>query len=439
MVNLISQSRSSLLAVGIALISSGTLVNIAQAFVSEDLDKLDNEYCLPISSCDKFPSNFMVNENLANTAINPQKKLLEDSRNLIDKIDDPQVKTEMLINLALQYYELNELEITKTILNEALEVSKNVEDNSSKTLLMLKIASTYIEIQELEIASEILAESLASSQDITDNSIKAAVLMDLASKYEQIGDSEKAETILIEVDTIVAEIENPPPSFPFQPLPLTGQINLGTNLSVAKDTLVNFNFGGNFSKRWETDTINLYFQFLNSYDNSRESGDENRIVFDIVTQYKHYLSEKTYLFGNLAYLQDDFTNTNGRFSYFTGVGFNLWRGSTEDETFDMQLGVGDLFQNSDIKNKNAPFPVFQYALIYKDLFFSDWKFEQIFVLEVPVRNTANYFADSRTTITIPAINNWSVFTSLNLRYFGIPEIDEPNLSTGFTAGLRYDF
>lgn len=241
------------------------------------------------------------------------------------------------------------------------------------------------------------------------------------------------------MDIIVAEIENPPPSFPFEPTPIEGQILLGTNMSFAKDTIANFNIGANFGKRWATDEMNLYFKFLNSYDNSRDSGDENRILFDVVTQYKHYFRERVYVFGNLAYLQDDFTGNDSRFSYFGGLGFNVWRGSTKNETFDMQLGIGDLFQNSTIQNKNAPFPVFQYALVYKNLFFSDWKFEQIFTLEVPVSNTANYFADSRTIVTIPAINDWSIFTSLNFRYFGIPEIDEPNLSTGFTAGLRYDF
>lgn len=123
MVNLLSQSRSCLLAVGIALIDYTTLVTTAQASISEEIDKLDNKDCLNISSCDKFYSNFMVNHNFISANIDksisrsPQKKLLEDSRDLIDKIEDPQIKTEMLINLALQYYELNELDITKQILN----------------------------------------------------------------------------------------------------------------------------------------------------------------------------------------------------------------------------------------------------------------------------------------------------------------------------------
>ena len=80
MLNLILQSRFRFLAVAIAFINSSTLVNTAQAFVLEDMDKLDNQSCLPISSCDKFDRNFIVNQNLANInsktniSKSPQKK-----------------------------------------------------------------------------------------------------------------------------------------------------------------------------------------------------------------------------------------------------------------------------------------------------------------------------------------------------------------------------
>jgi hypothetical protein len=160
---------------------------------------------------------------------------------------------------------------------------------------------------------------------------------------------------------------------------------------------------------------------------------------DFITQYKHYFLENQYVFVNLAYLQDDFSANESKFSYFTGLGFNFWRGSTNDQTLDMQLGIGDLARNSNIVNTNANFPVVQYALIFRDLLFVDWKFQQAFILEVPVSNTANYYADSRTVLTIPAINNWSIFGSLNFRYFGIPQLDSPNLSTSFSAGLEYQF
>ncbi len=355
-IKLLSQSKYFFVAVGISIISNLTLIKTSQAFISEDIDKLENENLTPINS----------NRNIYASS---KKNLLEDSRNLIDKIDNPQIKTEMLINLALQYYELNQLGITREILNEALETSEDVKDNSAKTLLMIKIASIFIEIKDLETASAILAQALESSEKIKDNSAKATLLTDLASKYQQIGDYEQAEMILAEVDIIVAEIENPPPTFPFEPTPIEGQILLGTNLSFAKDTIANFNIGANFGKRWATDEINLYFKFLNSYDNSRDSGDENRILLDVITQYKHYLRERVYVFGNLAYLQDDFTGNDSRFSYFGGLGFNVWQGAKKNQTLNMQLGIGDLVQNSTIKNKNAPFPVFQYALIYKDLFF----------------------------------------------------------------------
>lgn len=163
MINLLFQSKYLFLALVIGIISNLTFINISQALVSEDIDKLENENLTNIDS----------NKSIYATS---QKNLLEDSRNLIDKIDDPQIKTEMLINLALQYYELNELEITRQILNEASEISEDVEENASKTLLKIKIATIFIEIQDLETASKILAQASENSEKIKDNSAKATLI-----------------------------------------------------------------------------------------------------------------------------------------------------------------------------------------------------------------------------------------------------------------------
>ncbi|MGK7947009.1 MAG: DUF481 domain-containing protein, partial [Microcystaceae cyanobacterium] len=205
------------------------------------------------------------------------------------------------------------------------------------------------------------------------------------------------------------------------------------------NTLLNFTLAIDASKQWTRDQLDVYFKFLNSYDDSRETNDENRITFDVITQYKYYYVERQYLFGNLSYVQDDFSGNEKRFSYFTGLGFNVWQKPSDARSLTMQIGLGDLVRNSNIRNANANFPVAQYAVIYRNLFFTDWKFRQSFILEVPISNTANYFADSQTVLTIPAINNWSIFGNLHFKYLGIPQVDAPNLSTSFTAGLEYEF
>ena len=449
MIKLFSQSKSSLFRFVIPLFIPSIFVNASQALASEGMNSNrineDKINCLSSSFCEQLADRTMFEENInqingyENVLASSQLQLLEDSLNFIEQIDDLEIKADTLINLAWQYYRLGELDRTIEVLNEALEIGQDIEDASSKTLMMIKVADVFIEIEDFETASEVLDLALESSQDIEENSVKATLLLDLASKYDEIENLEQKEIVLTQVDTIVAEIENPPPTFPFEPTPFKGQIFLGSNVFFAEDSLINFNIGANFSKRRERDELDLFFRYLNSFDSSRDSGDENRILLDVVTQYRYYLKERKYLFANLGYLQDDFSGNDARFSYFTGLGFNVWRGENEDQTFDMQLGIGDLVQNSDISNKDADFPVFQYALLYRNVFFNDWKFVQTFKAEVPVSNTANYFLDSRSTLKIPAINNWSVFSTLNFRYFGIPEVDEPNLSATFTAGLKYDF
>ncbi len=432
---------SCFLFTGMGWVASPTLAMKPQAFGSKDLEELNKanffDGYYDQSSSTKFQTNqFIVAQE--NTILN-QNNSIEDYIYLINQINDPQVKGEMLLNLSKKYFKSEKLELALETLNQALEVTKTVENNSSKVWLITKIAAIYIENKDLETALNILDNALEISKEVTSQAIQGSLLIDLANKYQQIGKSEQAQIILAEVKTIIAAIENPPSSFPFQPLPFTAKTRFGTNFFSSKDTNANFTIGVDASKRWETEEIDIDFQFLNSYDDSRDSNEKNRVVLDLVTEYKYYFNEPTYFFGNVAYLQDDFSSNESKVSYFTGVGFNLWQGSNSDEMLNMQLGIGDLFQNNTIRNRNAPFPVFQYTVSFKNVFLTDWKFEQYFILEVPVINTANYFGDSRTVLKIPAINNWSIFSDLTFRYFGISEFQEPNLSTRFIGGIEYEF
>ncbi|HAC62411.1 MAG TPA: hypothetical protein DCF68_02455 [Cyanothece sp. UBA12306] len=83
--------------------------------------------------------------------------------------------------------------------------------------------------------------------------------------------------------------------------------------------------------------------------------------------------------------------------------------------------------NSNVRNKDASFPFVQYAVIFKDVFLVNWKFEQSFIGEVPISNTENYYANYSNILTIPVLNNWSVFGTLDFSYFGISQLDETNL------------
>lgn len=389
-------------------------------------------------------ANFTISPILAQTPTHTNTKqhnqeIFDESLELIQQLEDPEVKTQMLFNAAQRYYETDEPETAKQLLNKALESSQNIETESSKIFLLMDMARLFADLDDLDQTAIVLDDIREKIRQLTDTSLQGILLVDLANIYAQIGNSEAANQVLAEAETIITAAKNPPPSFPFEPLPWSGTVRLGTNLFFATDNLANLNFRIEASKRWAKDEFDFYFRLFNSFDDSRPSGDENRLILDSVVEYKRYLNARKFLFFNVGYLQDDFSDIDSRLSYFGGVGFNLWRGASEKEKLDMQFGIGDLFQNSNIRNEEGGFPVFQYALIYKDLFFVDWEFEQFFIVELPVRNTPNYFIDSVTRLSIPAIYNWYVFTSLDFRYLGLASPGNTNLETRFITGLEYNF
>lgn len=400
-----------------------------------------SNYCyICLTVINLFSITPVLSETIDKTpSLPPNQEIFDDSLELIEQIEDAEVKTQMLLNAAKRSHKTNESEITIQLLNKALESSQGIAEPTSQIFLMMDIAMLYAELDDLDQTAVILDEVYGKIQQLTDTSLKATLLIDLANNYHQIGNLEAANTILTEAETVVTEAKNPPPIFPFQPLPFQGSIRLGTNLFFARDNLANVSFRVEATKRWARDELDFYFRLFNSFDDSRPSGDENRLILDSVVEYKRYLNARQFLFLNVGYLQDDFSDIDNRFSYFTGIGLNLWRGASENEKLDMQFGIGDLFQNSNIRNQEAGFPVFQYAIVYRDLFFIDWQFEQFFVLELPVRNTANYFIDSVTRLSIPTIYNWYVFTSLDFRYVGIAGPNNPNLETRFITGIEYNF
>lgn len=233
-----------------AIIAAVTLIFTAEVFALEKINKVCHTSFLEAVSCELFNTNatennvfFIANEegqNEDNIEQNSPESLLDKRLELIEQLDELQVKIEMLINLDLDYYQIDKKIVALNTLNSALEISQNVENKPSQVWLMLKIATAYLELQEVETGSKILDDALTIVKKIKAKPEAAALLIDLGAKYEQIGNVAQSTMILTEVATLMAQIENPPPSFPFKPLPLTVQFRAGSNFFSAQDTLLDY-------------------------------------------------------------------------------------------------------------------------------------------------------------------------------------------------------
>lgn len=387
-----------------------------------------------------FSANSVAAETINNlTSSNSDREILNHSLELIEGLENPELKTKIFINSAKRAAESGDLEKTLDLLKQALESSEEVSQKTAQIFLLLDIAGLYGQVNQFAQVMTILDEVRVKIKQLDDLSLQATFLVELANRYHQINNDETTAEILAEAQTALASVRNPPPDFPFQPSPFDGSVRVGGEIFIAENEFSTLNVRVQGSKLWARNEVDFYVRFVNSFDNSRPSDNQTRILIDAVSDYRYYLSEGNFLFLQIGYLESDFSNTDSRFSYFTGVGFNLFRGDTSKERLDMQLGIGDLVQNSTIKSVENNFPALQYSVIYKDLFLADWEFEQYFVLEFPVRNTPDYFIEAISQVSIPALANWSVFSALSFTYFGITAPDNPNLETRFTTGLEYNF
>lgn len=373
---------------------------------------------------------------------NNQLSSLHKSLVVIRALDNPHIKAQMLANLTKQYYQQNELAIVKELLKESWQISDQIKQKPEQLLQKLSIIDLYIKYEEKTSALHHLPILKSAIDKLADYSLKTVFLMDIAKKYEQLGETQQAQIIKQEVEISIIQASQPqplpPPNFPFPEQPLKGKIKLGNNSFIADKNLINFNFNSTFSKQWSRTQLNLDVKLWNNYDSSRKIDRQNRFVIDVVSEYQHYWQEKFYSFANFGYLQDDFSSVENRVSFFTGVGFNVWTGSQKHQKLDMQLGIGDLFQNATIRNKQAPFPVLQYSLNYKNLMFTDWKLNQQLILEIPAPNTANYYIDTISKINIPTFEKWSIFGAINLKYINITELNKPNLERRLMFGIEYE-
>ncbi len=85
------------------------------------------------------------------------------------------------------------------------------------------------------------------------------------------------------------------------------------------------------------------------------------------------------------------------------------------------------------------FPVAQYQMRYKDVYFDFLTLRQLLTFELPFDDFEDYYMESSTTLGIPIIQGWSFNNSLILRYASNPSLDNPNFRVDFVTGIEYQF
>ncbi len=440
------------------------------------------------------PKSYQDNTNHLNTASQTdeldEKSRLEQSLELINEMDDSELKVILFNELALNYAQLGDQEKAITILEQSLAVAQNIEDEVLKATAMLSIAEYYqkigqktqtIEILDntielvnmfedvavkvttmLDIAQyyaqigqkiqsiEILDNSVEIANNIPDKSLKGQLLFKISLKYGEIGEEEAAQTVFTQSQTIIAASNQPLPEFPFTETPASFKLGFSGWVKSFRKTEALVGVDVDFAKQWSEDDIFVDASYFLDYDSSNSVNNYRPKVLNF-TFYRHHFNEQwsfvTNFFNStnqfLFSSRDDDEDLSIISELYAGAGLNLWRGDAPSDFLDLQLAVGPRYQYDYIDNeqrRNQLDPALAIILWGRGFSLGEAKINETFSIIPALNDFNNYDIVSDTTLSIPLSQRLSFTNRLFVRYRNEEIFEEnPKWLFFFTTGLEYNF
>ncbi|MCT7965269.1 DUF481 domain-containing protein [Laspinema sp. D1] len=369
------------------------------------------------------------------------QQILEEALEVVDTLEEPESKARLLTEIALKYADIAQEERAQTLLGDALIATNEIEADSVRVRAKIAIARAYFQLRQPETAADLLSDALATANRLDDPEVKSSLFAEIALTYDAIGLGDRSLAILSESRDIARGTRSAESTalFPFEPTGWEGQVGLGASFfSGAKITSeTTFNFA--LERQWPTDEVDFRISFTNDYDDSRVSPEnDNQIEGQIDAEYRHHATERYQYFLSSLVRRDEPDEIDIRTNLYTGPGINIWRAGP-DQSFDMQLGLGIRYEDSNRRRDDLDFPVAQYRMRYKDVYFDFITLRQFLTFELPFDDLEDYYLESSTTLGIPIVQGWSFNNNLILRYASNPSLDNPNLRVDFVTGIEYQF
>ena len=370
-----------------------------------------------------------------------QVEILEQALELANTLENLSERVRLLGNIAIKYADFGQLDRSFEILLIAHELATTIENPQERGILLSEITLKEAELQPNKIAAERLSTAIEIANTIEDLQQRTRLLSEISLKLAEIGETDLASAILSQTQKTVGlpEVSEEPQLFPFEQVPWNGRVGLSSNFFSGNKTtsVVGLSFG--LERKWPTDEFDFGLNLSNNFDDSRVAPqDDNQFQGSIDAEYRHHNSARWQYFINSAVRRDDLDSINLRSSLYTGPGINLWR-APGSRTFDMQLGLGVRFEDSNRRSNDFDAPVAQYRLRYKDLLFDSLRLRQFLTFELPFQDTADYYISSSTNVAVPITGGWSFSNFLRIRYAAKPTLGNPNLQVDVKTGLEYNF
>ena len=405
----------------------------------------------PVIASDKFnqDNNIPVTASFQNDDLT-EKSRLDQSLEIINKMDDSQHKVILLNDLALSYSQLGNQEKASSILGQSLSITNSFEDLALKVTTMNNIAKYYAQIDQKTKAIEILDNTFELVSNIPDQSQLGQLLLEISLKYGEIGEEESAQRLFTQSQEIIAKESQPLPDFPFTETPPTFKLGFSGNVNSFRDTTGFLGVNVDFVKQWPENDIFYDGNIYVDYDSSR-SVNNYRPGSLIISSYRHHFSSQWNFFTNFfnSTNQDLFSSKNDDedlvidASIFFGGGLNLWRGDSPSSFLDLQLGVGPRYEYDYIdfeQRRNQVSPNLAIILLGRSLPIGSAKLNHRFVIAPALNDFNDYVVISDSKFSIPLSKKWSFTNRLFARYRNeLIFQGNPKVEFFFSTGLEYEF
>ncbi|WP_107669524.1 DUF481 domain-containing protein [Cyanothece sp. BG0011] len=375
---------------------------------------------------------------------------LSQTLEMINKMDDSEVKVMLLNDLAVSYAKFGKLETANNILEQSLLITKDFEDITLRITKITEIAHTYYKIGEKDQGLAILENTLNLVNRIEDKFLQGQLLLNISLKYGEMGQEEKSQMLLGQSEKAIIEASQAIAEFPFKQ---TGsRLNLGLNGNVAsfRNTRAALGFRVNFYQQWPEEDIYIDGNLLINYDSNRTVNNyrPNSLIKSV---YRRHFNPQWNVFTAFfnSTNQDLFATRNNNedltiiSNILVGAGFNLWRGNSIRQFLDLQLGLGTRYEYDYInfeKRRDEIDPTLGILLFGRGFSFKEARLNQNFAIIPSLDNFNNYTITLDTNLSLPISDRWSLNNRLFLRYRNEVSFEEnPNLEFLFTTGVNYQF
>jgi putative salt-induced outer membrane protein YdiY len=155
-------------------------------------------------------------------------------------------------------------------------------------------------------------------------------------------------------------------------------------------------------------------------------------------RWDHFYTKTFFTYASAEALYDDIQNLDLRAIVGIGAGEVLWK-CNDDRLWSVEGGISALYEDFSTQDDPELSPALRAATVYKDIIFTDLKFEEQFEVLVPLNDFGRYLARSRTLLGVPLCKDLALRLSLEITYQGDPPDDTEALDILGLVGIEYQF